>query len=173
MVNPNTVARAYADLMREGLLESRAGRGVFITRKRKVFSRAEGWRRLEPLLDALIGEAMMLDFTPEELRAAFEEKLGQWKQPERRRPQRCNEESVIHTRGLTKYFGAKPAVYELSLDVPRGCRLRVSGPQRLGQDHRHPDARRAAAADARRRAAILGCDIQRARRRIFARASAT
>jgi GntR family transcriptional regulator len=81
VVNPNTVARAYADLMREGLLESRAGRGVFITRKRKIYSRAEGWRRLEPLLHALIGEAMILDFTREELRAAFEEKLAQWKQP--------------------------------------------------------------------------------------------
>jgi len=81
VVNPNTVARAYADLIREGLLEARAGRGVFITRKRKIYSRAEGWRRLEPRLDALIGEAMVLDFTREELRKAFEEKLGQWKQP--------------------------------------------------------------------------------------------
>ena len=79
VVNPNTAARAYADLMREGLIESRAGRGVFITRKRKVFSRAEGRRRLEPQLDRLIGEAMTLDFSPEELRAAFEEKLRQWK----------------------------------------------------------------------------------------------
>ena len=81
VVNPNTVARAYADLTREGLLEARAGRGVFITRKRKIYSRAEGWRRLEPLLDALIGEAMVLDFTREELRKAFEEKMGRWKQP--------------------------------------------------------------------------------------------
>ena len=81
VVNPNTVARAYADLTREGLIESRAGRGVFITRKRKVFSRAEGWRRLEPQLEALIGEAMTLDFTREELREAFEEKLSRWKSP--------------------------------------------------------------------------------------------
>jgi ABC-2 type transport system ATP-binding protein len=28
---------------------------------------------------------------------------------------------VIQTRGLTKYFGGKAAVYELDLDVPRGC----------------------------------------------------
>jgi ABC-type phosphate transport system substrate-binding protein len=33
------------------------------------------------MLNALIGEAMILDFTREELRAAFEEKLAQWKQP--------------------------------------------------------------------------------------------
>ena len=32
-----------------------------------------------------------------------------------------NESSVIQTRGLTRYFGGKPAVYELDLDVPRGC----------------------------------------------------
>jgi len=81
VINPNTVARAYGDLTREGLIEARAGRGVFITHKRKIFSRAEGWRRLEPLLDALIGEAMILDFTPEELRRAFEGKLADWKHP--------------------------------------------------------------------------------------------
>jgi GntR family transcriptional regulator len=78
VLNPNTVARAYSDLAREGLLESRPGRGVFIIRKRKVFTREEGRRRLEPLLDALIGEAMSMDFTPAELQAIFAKKLGQW-----------------------------------------------------------------------------------------------
>ncbi len=82
VVNPNTVARAYADLSREGLLETRAGRGVFVARKRRVFTREEGWRRLEPLLDSLIGEAMTLDFSPADLRKAFETKLSQW-QPQK------------------------------------------------------------------------------------------
>jgi GntR family transcriptional regulator len=80
VLNPNTVARAYTDLAREGLIESKPGRGVFIARKRKVFSREEGRRRLEPVLNNLIGEAMAMDFTSEELREAFEKKLGQWKQ---------------------------------------------------------------------------------------------
>ena len=31
-----------------------------------------------------------------------------------------NEQPVIQTRGLTEYFGAKPAVYDLNLEVPRG-----------------------------------------------------
>jgi GntR family transcriptional regulator len=79
VVNPNTVARAYADLTRDGLIESRAGRGVFITQKRRVFTQEEGWRRLEPLLDAAIGEAVALDFTNEELKQAFEKKLSEWK----------------------------------------------------------------------------------------------
>ena len=77
VVNPNTVARAYTDLAREGMIESRPGRGVFITRKRKMFTREEGRRRLEPLLENLIGEAMVMDFTREELRDAFEKKLSQ------------------------------------------------------------------------------------------------
>jgi len=80
VVNPNTIARVYADLTRDGLIESRAGRGVFITHKRKVFTAGEAWRRLEPLIDAAIGEAMALDYTHQELREAFEKKLGQWKQ---------------------------------------------------------------------------------------------
>jgi hypothetical protein len=42
-----------------------------------MFTREEGRRRLEPLMDGLIGEAMVMDFTQEELRAAFEKKLSQ------------------------------------------------------------------------------------------------
>ena len=79
VLNPNTVARAYMDLAREGLIESRPGRGVFIIHKRKVFTREEGRRRLEPLIESLIGEAMAMDFTREELRDTFDKKLGEWK----------------------------------------------------------------------------------------------
>jgi ABC-2 type transport system ATP-binding protein len=32
-----------------------------------------------------------------------------------------NEQPVIRTQGLTRYFGGKPAVYDLNLEVPRGC----------------------------------------------------
>ena len=42
-----------------------------------VFTREEGRRRLEPLMDGLIGEAMVMDFSQEELREAFDKKLSQ------------------------------------------------------------------------------------------------
>lgn len=79
VVNPNTVARAYADLAREGVVDSQPGRGVFVARRRKVFTRAEGRRRIEPMLNTLIGEAMVLGFSPDELREALEAKLAQWR----------------------------------------------------------------------------------------------
>ena len=83
VLNPNTVARAYADLAREGLIETRAGRGVFIIEKRKVLHPAEGRRRLDPLLNTLISEAMAMDFTREDLRDAFEKKLSEWQDEKR------------------------------------------------------------------------------------------
>jgi len=32
-----------------------------------------------------------------------------------------SDQPVIRTRGLTRYFGSKAAVYDLNLEVPRGC----------------------------------------------------
>src|SRR6478752_3497009 len=52
VINPNTVARAYADLIREGVLEARKGKGVFAARRRPAFTKTERLRRLETPLDA-------------------------------------------------------------------------------------------------------------------------
>jgi GntR family transcriptional regulator len=79
VLNPNTVARAYSDLAREGVIETRPGRGVFIIPKRKVLTREEARRRLEPLMNTLISEGLAMDFSPEQLQDAFEKKLSQWK----------------------------------------------------------------------------------------------
>jgi GntR family transcriptional regulator len=79
VLNPNTVARAYSDLAREGVIETRPGRGVFVIRKRRVFAREEGRRRLEPLMNTLISEGLAMDFSPRELLEAFERKLKEWK----------------------------------------------------------------------------------------------
>jgi GntR family transcriptional regulator len=72
IVNPNTVARAYQELIREGMLESRSGRGVFVTDRRQVFSDAEQERRLRQLAEQLCHEATLLGSTWPELRAVLE-----------------------------------------------------------------------------------------------------
>jgi len=77
VINPNTVARAYQDLIREGVLESQSGRGVFITERRQVFSEKERVRRLEHAAEQLCHEAILLDSGIGEIRAVVDAK---WKE---------------------------------------------------------------------------------------------
>src|SRR5262245_21903140 len=77
VINANTVAKAYGELVRDGVLESRHGLGFFVAEKRQVYSRAERLRRLRHAVDAFIHEAVFLDFTAGEIREAVEEKLAE------------------------------------------------------------------------------------------------
>jgi DNA-binding transcriptional regulator YhcF (GntR family) len=67
LINPNTVARAYSELVREGILESRAGRGMFVAKRRQIYSRPERNRRIDHSLTSFVAEALMLGFTPDEI----------------------------------------------------------------------------------------------------------
>jgi GntR family transcriptional regulator len=75
LLNHNTVARAYNELARDGVIESRHGRGVFVARRRQVYTKAERSRRLDRAIETLLSEVLLLDFTPEEILAALERKL--------------------------------------------------------------------------------------------------
>jgi len=81
VINPNTVARAYQELIREGLLESRSGRGVFVAERRQVFSEAEQTRRLRHLAEQLCQEATLLGAPWAEVSALLE---TTWKQLQRK-----------------------------------------------------------------------------------------
>ncbi len=72
LINPNTVARAYQELIREGVLESRTGRGVFVVQRRQVFSDAERVRRLTESVEELCHEALLLDVDLAETRTLLE-----------------------------------------------------------------------------------------------------
>ena len=76
LVNPNTVVKAYAELVRDGVLEPHHGKGFFVAEKRQVYSKAERLRRLRQALDAFIHEAAFLDFTGNEIRQVVNEKLA-------------------------------------------------------------------------------------------------
>jgi GntR family transcriptional regulator len=67
MINPNTAAKAYAELVRDGVLESQQGRGYFVAQRRNIFTKAERLRRLDEALDLAVSTAVTLDFTPEEI----------------------------------------------------------------------------------------------------------
>jgi GntR family transcriptional regulator len=76
-INFNTVAKAYGELVRDGVLESLQGKGFFVAEKRQVYSRAERLRRLRLALDAFIREAVFLDFTDDEIRKAVDDSLAE------------------------------------------------------------------------------------------------
>lgn len=67
VVNPNTVAKAYGELAREGVIDSQQGRGVFVAEPRQIYTNAERLRRIEPLLQALVNESLVLGFSPSEV----------------------------------------------------------------------------------------------------------
>jgi GntR family transcriptional regulator len=76
VVNPNTVARAYRELERDGVLESMRGRGTFVRAGPPMLGRAERRRRLRPVLEQLIAEARTLGFEDADLVDELERVLG-------------------------------------------------------------------------------------------------
>jgi GntR family transcriptional regulator len=80
VINPNTVAKAYGELVRDGVLESQQSLGFFVAEKRQVYSKAERLRRLRQAANTFVHEAIFLDFTEEEIRSAVDKSLAalQW-----------------------------------------------------------------------------------------------
>jgi GntR family transcriptional regulator len=76
VVNPNTVAKAYGELAREGIIDGQQGRGVFIAEPRQIYTKSERSRRIEPLVEALANEGVSLGFTPDELIESLRRRLA-------------------------------------------------------------------------------------------------
>jgi GntR family transcriptional regulator len=69
MINPNTVAKAYAELSTEGWLESRQGMGLYVATKRQRLSDAERERRLDDAVGRLVNDVVPLGFAPAQVQA--------------------------------------------------------------------------------------------------------
>ena len=82
VVNPNTIARAYTELEREGVLHTRQGMGVYVAEPTNNLTKTARKKQLHELLDRLMTEAIYLGFTRDELLAAVSERAGQfqWEQ---------------------------------------------------------------------------------------------
>ena len=76
-VNPNTIARAYQDLERAGVIETSRGKGTFVAMRTARMTGQERAERIVPVLDSLIAEAYLLGISDEELVRLLEEKLAE------------------------------------------------------------------------------------------------
>jgi len=68
-INPNTVAKAYAELTTEGWLESRQGMGLYVATPRQRLSDAERERRLDAAIDRFVNDVVPLGFSSDEVQA--------------------------------------------------------------------------------------------------------
>ena len=74
-INPNTVAKAYAELTAEGWLESRQGLGLFVAAPRQRLSRAERDKRLDDAVSRFVHDVVALDLPTEDVLARLEHEL--------------------------------------------------------------------------------------------------
>lgn len=78
VVNPNTVARVYTELERDGVLHTRQGLGVFVAEPKADLTKRARKARLEELLDRLLTEAVYLGFSADEVVTTVAERAGQF-----------------------------------------------------------------------------------------------
>lgn len=75
VINPNTVSHAYGELVREGILESRPGRGMFVSKRRQIYSRAERARRIDQAVSSLVAQGFRLGLSADEIVAEVTRKI--------------------------------------------------------------------------------------------------
>ncbi len=81
VVNPNTIARAYTELERDGTLITQQGRGVFVAEPRNDLTKRARQRHLEEQLEQLIVEAVHLGFSADEFVALLHKRMEQFAFP--------------------------------------------------------------------------------------------
>jgi GntR family transcriptional regulator len=78
VVNPNTVARVYGELEREGVLNTRPGLGVFVARPGSELSRKVRKERLQHAAELFLTEAVHLGFSADDALSLIEERAKQF-----------------------------------------------------------------------------------------------
>ena len=79
-VNRNTVAKAYTELERDGVIETRTGRGSFIRNNQSALKKAMREEIVGEALDDAIVKARQVQISNEELRKLLERRLGNFDQ---------------------------------------------------------------------------------------------
>jgi GntR family transcriptional regulator len=78
VINPNTVARVYTELERDGLLVTRHGLGVFVAPPGSDLTKKARRERLGILLDGFFTEAVLLGFSADEVRELVQDRMVQF-----------------------------------------------------------------------------------------------
>ena len=74
-INPNTVAKAYAELTAEGWLESRQGLGLYVAAPRQRLSQPEREKRMDEAVSRFVHEVVALDYPADQALARLDLEL--------------------------------------------------------------------------------------------------
>jgi GntR family transcriptional regulator len=74
VINPNTVAKAYHELEREGIVTKRHGSGTYVSDNGSPLARRERMKILNQRIDALLAESRHLDVSIEEVIAMVQDR---------------------------------------------------------------------------------------------------
>ena len=75
VVNPNTVARVYTELERDGVLNTRPGLGVFVAEPQAELSASARRQRLSEIIDSFLTDAVHLGFSADDVLSAVAKRI--------------------------------------------------------------------------------------------------
>jgi GntR family transcriptional regulator len=80
-INPNTVARAYDQLDGDNVITTQQGRGTYVReRPDEVHLTRMRQEQLKAMVDGVVGKALSMGYSVEQVREAFNEQLAHWTQ---------------------------------------------------------------------------------------------
>ena len=75
-VNPNTIAKAYAELTAQGLVDACQGLGLYISAPKQLLSREERSKRLRQAIQRFVNDVVHLHYSDEEILRMLTAELG-------------------------------------------------------------------------------------------------
>lgn len=78
-VNPNTIAKAYQELERDGVIKTVRGIGTFVAEKEVKIVHEERVKVLLTAIDKVLIEAHHLGFSEDEVRQFIDDRMKEWK----------------------------------------------------------------------------------------------
>jgi GntR family transcriptional regulator len=77
-INPNTIAKAYQELEREGIIETLRGRGTFVAAHKPQKNLEEKEKAIKSMLEKIMVEAYYLQLDEKTLLALMEKTVQNW-----------------------------------------------------------------------------------------------
>ena len=160
-MNRNTVAKAYAELESQGVIETIPGKGCFLKENNSPFNKAARNKICSTEIDEAVVTAHHLQVDRDNFLELVQERLDYFERksqvsqkPNNQRIAMNLDTSDHRNRKPHRRYGKPDAVNGLTLNVRAGPMLRLFWPQRRGQNHHHQMPAEFVAARLRQRAGV-------------------